>query len=269
VCRMFGFVSSGTSSVSDALGDRGLADLHSLAQLHADGWGWAGIHGPGTRPEIVKSMLPAESDASFPAALGSDRLAAMLHLRWATVGIDVEQTNTHPFLVDGIAFEHNGALKPIGKMRELLSSDSLATLTGETDSEMYFALILEYVPQEASVPEAVTRAARTIRQEFPEASLNAMLLTPDHMIVVHSSARSALDEIDLIEAAQFELPDEHAEDYFALRWSRTSDGSMLVASSGLSQESWEPLPVDTVMAISLADRSVQMHSLTATKEETI
>jgi glutamine amidotransferase len=85
---------------------------------------------------------------------------------------------------------------------------------------------------------------------------------------VHSSARSALDEIDVVEAAQFELPAEHAEDYFALRWSRTPDGTVLVASSGLSDPSWAPLPVDTVMAVSLADGSIQMHSLipTATEE---
>ncbi|MFC5679638.1 class II glutamine amidotransferase [Aeromicrobium endophyticum] len=264
---MFGFVSPGASSVADSLGARGLTDLHALAQLHADGWGWAGIGRPGERPEVVKSMMPAEQDASFQAALDSSRHAAMLHLRWATVGIGVEQTNTHPFVAGDITFEHNGALKPIDTMRALLSPRSRAALTGATDSEMYFALILELVPHEASVPAAVARAARTIRQEFPVASLNAMLLTPEHMIVVHSSARSALDEIDLVEAAQFELPDEHAEDYFALRWSRTEDGTVLVASSGLSEESWAPLPTDTVMAISLTDGSIQMLALDATAEE--
>lgn len=269
MCRMFGFVSPGTSSVSDALGGQGLANLHALARLHADGWGWAGIERAGLPPEVVRSMLPAESDDSFPVALRSTRHAAMLHLRWATVGIGIQQTNTHPFLAEGIAFEHNGALKPIDTMRGLLSPKSRETLTGATDSEMYFALILELIHQEASVPAAVARAVQIIRRAFPEASLNAMLLTPDHMVVVHSSARSALDEIDLAEAAQFDLPDEHAEDYFALRWSRTADGTVLVASSGLSEESWPPLPADSVMAISLADGSVQLHSLTATTEETV
>jgi glutamine amidotransferase len=259
MCRMFAYAAPALTNAEDELESHGVASITALARLHADGWGWAGVGGDNPLvPEVTKSPLPASTDPNFVSALALPARAAMVHLRWATLGLQIEADNTHPFLHDGISFEHNGSLKPIERMRSLLSEDSLARMQGMTDSEMYFALIREHSAHSDSLPEATVAAARQIRANFPASSLNAMLLSPRHLIVVHSSAKSVLDAEDLVEAAQFDLPDEHADDYFALRWRRKKDGTVVVASSGLSEPDWEPIPAETVMVVSLADCSVQM-----------
>lgn len=259
MCRMFAYAAPLLSSAELELESHGIASLTALAQLHADGWGWAGVGGDNpVLPAVTKSALPASEDPDFSSVLAVPALAAMVHLRWATLGLQIETDNTHPFLRDGVTFEHNGSLKPLDRMRSLLSADSIAGMEGATDSEMYFALIREYSAAGRTLPEATVAAARRIRSNFPVSSLNAMLLSPRHLVVVHSSAKSALDVEDLVEAAQFDLPDEHADDYFALRWRRKADGTVVVASSGLSGPDWEPVPAETVMVVTLADCSVEM-----------
>lgn len=268
MCRMFAYAAPGLSSAEVELESQGITSLSALAQLHADGWGWAGVGGDNAvLPAVTKSALPASTDPRFSTALTLPARAAMVHLRWATLGLQIETDNTHPFLRDGITFEHNGSLKPLDRMRSLLSADSVSALEGETDSEMYFALIREQSTRGMSLPEATVAAARQIRARFAASSLNAMLLSPRHLIVVHSSAKSVLDSEDLVEAAQFDLPDEHADDYFALRWKRKDDGTVVVASSGLSEPDWAPIPPETVMVVTLADCSVEMLPLFAETTE--
>jgi glutamine amidotransferase len=259
MCRMFAYAAPTLTNAERELDAQGIASITALARLHADGWGWSGVGGANPLlPTVTKSPLPASTDPAFASTLSVPARAAMVHLRWATLGLQIETDNTHPFLRDGISFEHNGSLKPLERMRSLLSEDSLAGMEGMTDSEMYFALIREYHATGSSLAEATVEAARVIRANFSSSSLNAMLLSPRHLIVVHSSAKSVLDDDDLVEAAQFDLPDEHADDYFALRWRRKDDGTVVVASSGLSEPDWEPVPAETVMVVSLADCSVEM-----------
>lgn len=256
MCRLFAFVSPGSSSVRRELGDDGMERLVSLARLHGDGWGWAGVETPGATPVVRKSARSAVEDPAFEAAATAEVRAAMVHLRWATAGIEIADRNAHPFQVGDLAFEHNGSLKPIEAARALLSPESAAAMTGETDSEMYFTLIREQIALGRTPLEATARVARRLREAFPLASLNAILLLPDQMIVVRASARSVLSDDDVEEIALHpHLPDEHNEDYFALRWKRQADGTILVGSTGVADFDWEPLPPESVTAIRLGDRT--------------
>jgi predicted glutamine amidotransferase len=264
---MFAYVSPAESTLSAHLRDDGIRRLRALAELHADGWGWAGSLTADGAPEVIRSAMPAMRDRAFTASLARGSRAAMLHLRWATLGTGIEIDNTHPFVVGEIAFEHNGSLKPLSALRELVPTAVRDGVSGATDSELYFALIRESVRAGATLCQATVEVASHLREIFPFASLNAMLLSPHELLVVNSSARSSLDDDDIAEAAQFDLPDDHAEDYFGLRWTRR-EGSVLVASSGLYEADWQPLPADTVMRVDLADRTVELLPLrTGTQAE--
>jgi predicted glutamine amidotransferase len=253
MCRLFAFVAPRPSAVDRELGARGIESFLSLAQIHGDGWGWAGVADVGDRPSVHKSVESAAKDPSFGTTLAVDSRAAMVHLRWATAGMDIEQDNTHPFLADGISFEHNGSLKPVQRAREMLSEESLANMVGHTDSEMYFALIREKKAGGLDLSAAAHAAASELRRAFPLSSLNAILLTSDELIVVHANAQSALTEEDVSEIRQFDLPDEHTEDYFALRWLHKPDGTILIGSTGVAEPDWLPLLPESVTAIALAD----------------
>lgn len=255
MCRLFAYAAPEPATARGALGADGLASLLSLARLHGDGWGWAGVREPGTPPVVTRSPLSATVDPTFDAALVSPARSAMVHLRWATAGLPVNACNAHPFEADGIAFAHNGTIKPLDDLRALLSPESSATLTGTTDSEMYFALIREQIALGLPLPHAAAQVAHRLRGLFPLASLNALVLDSEHLVVVHASATSILTDHDRSRLAPLadQLPDEHNEDYFALRTRHDADGSVLVSSTGVAGEGWTALPDESVTAIRLGD----------------
>jgi len=265
MCRLFAFVAPDHSAARRELGRDGMESLLSLARLHGDGWGWAGVREPGQPPAAHRSARSAIGDAAFEQAVDAECRAAIVHLRWATAGLPVNDRNAHPFLADGIAFAHNGSIKPLDQLRSLLSPESVASLTGTTDSEMYFALIREKVAEGLSLHEATTRVASLLRELFPLASLNALLLDDEELIVVHASATSILTEHDLSRLAPLAdvLPSEHNEDYFALRWREGDDGTISIGSTGVAGGGWTPLPAESVTAIRLADRSTSTLELAA------
>ncbi|MFD3449190.1 class II glutamine amidotransferase [Microbacteriaceae bacterium 4G12] len=263
MCRLFAYVAPSSSAADAELGPAGIESFVSLAQVHGDGWGWSGIADPGTAPEVQKSVRSAAEDEAFGSAIAAQARAAMVHLRWATLGLGVQDDNTHPFLADGISFEHNGSLKPLDRVRSMLSPASVERLHGQTDSEMYFALIREKVADGLPLPAAALEAASRLRAAFPVSSLNAILLDAEQLIVVHASAGSSLDEEDIAEILAYDLPDEHAEDYFALRWRRKDDGTVLVGSTGVAGTDWEALPPESVTTIRLSDGHATTESLFA------
>lgn len=254
MCRLFAFVSPASATAADQLGPRGIDSLLALARLHGDGWGWAGVDRPGDAPRVHRSPASAASDPDFAQMLATPARAAMVHLRWATPGIPIAASNAHPFHVGGVAFEHNGSLKPIDELRAMLPDELRAELHGDTDSEMYFALIREQLRAARPLAEAAALVARRLRDAFPAASLNAVLLDAEHLVVVHASARSILTDRDRNEMAQHpHLPGEHNEDYFALRSARTADGTVLIGSTGVAGSGWGPLPAESVTAFRVDD----------------
>lgn len=264
MCRLFAYVSPDTSTADRELGEDGIESFLSLARLHGDGWGWAGVAHLGDAPIVHKSPLSAAADPEFRRTIGTPGHAAMMHLRWATLGLPVELHNAHPFRSGDVSFEHNGSLKPIDKARAMLSPEALARMTGDTDSEMYFVLIQEQLAAGLSLPEATLQVARRLREAFPLSSLNAILLDRQQLVVVHASARSVLPDDDLEEIAQLGgLPDEHNEDYFALRWKRSADGTLQISSTGVAGKGWTPLPPESVTTVQLGDGTMRTESIDA------
>lgn len=266
MCRLFAFVSPESSTARSELHADGLESLLALARLHGDGWGWAGVASPGESPVAHRSALSAATDAEFAADLDIPARAAMVHLRWATAGLPVNLNNAHPFQVGDMTFGHNGTIKPLDELRALLSPESAAALTGTTDSEMYFALIREQVALGSDLHEATIHVVRMLREHFPLASLNALLLADDQLIVVHASATSRLTAHDLGRMGPLadSLPSGHNEDYFALRWRHSPDGTVTVASTGVAGDGWTSLPAESVTAIRLDDRSASTVALRST-----
>jgi predicted glutamine amidotransferase len=265
MCRLLGVVSSSPITVVDAVGSEVLDDFLALTKVHGDGWGAAFLDGTaeaGAEPQACVSAGSALHDPEFAAATGERRSAAsMVHLRWATNGLAVQPQNSHPFVADGIAMAHNGSIKPMGPLEELLEPDVASSLRGTTDSERYFGLIRQYRRDAPTLAEAVRRAVARLREIYPDASLNALLLGEDQLIVVHAHAHSRLLDEDIEEITAAELPAEHLEDYFALRVARPTPETLVVGSTGFGDLAWEPLPPECITAIALSDLSMTQHPL--------
>jgi predicted glutamine amidotransferase len=257
VCRLLGVVSTAPIAVSDAVGAHVLKDFVALTKVHGDGWGIAYVDEAGQDPRVEVSAGSALEDPAFAAASQDRRsVASLVHLRWATSGLAVQPQNSHPFLADRIAMAHNGSITPTGPLDALLDPDVAASLRGTTDSERYFAVIRQHRRAAPNLAEAVRRAVAQLRQLYPDASLNALVLGEDQLVAVHAHASSALVAEDIAEITAADLPSEHLEDYFALRWARPDDGTVVIGSTGFGDLEWQPLPPESVTAISLLDLSM-------------
>jgi predicted glutamine amidotransferase len=260
MCRLLGYVSRLPMSAGEAVGTDEVRAFADLARVHCDGWGAAWVERPGAAPHVRTSERSAERDPAFADQhVGHTAVAGLLHLRWATLGLQVSPENTHPFLADGVAFAHNGSI-PADAFTDLLEPAYRAGLRGTTDSERYFALVRQFRATDGNLSGAVRRAVTALALRAPRASLNALLLDATSLIAVHASAHSTLhpDDTELCRAAN--LPQDHLDDYFALRIRRTAEG-VQIGSTGFGQVGWTPLPPDSVTTVGLADLSVTTEPL--------
>ncbi len=251
MCRLLGIVSPPGKGVAGELGDRGCEEFFSLAALHSDGWGAAWISPSGSGVESWRSPLPADTEpAQRSDVTRRPATAALLHLRMASEGMSKNVGNNHPFVADGLAFAHNGFISPVGRLHDLMAaghvSGSTSLCAEMTDSRLYFELVRRHLTQYRDVSEAVERAVITIRDLYPKASLNAMLLTPDTLIAVHASSHAANP---LRTWAEAELPPGHHESYFQMFYRNTHDGGTMVSSSGIDVSEWTPLPAESIVTI--------------------
>ncbi|KRE29932.1 glutamine amidotransferase [Mycobacterium sp. Soil538] len=256
MCRLLGVASVLPTSVADTVGDSVLTDFLALTKIHGDGWGVASVCDADDTPRVEVSADSALDDPRFGTATKESARGSVVHLRWATNGLAVQPENSHPFAADGLAMAHNGSIKPIGALEALLEPSTAATLRGTTDSERYFALMRQHRPAAPDLVEAVRRTVAELRQIYPDASLNALMLGEGHLIAVHAHARSRLLDEDIEEISATDLPAEHLEDYFSLRIARPDEATVVIGSTGFGDLDWSPLPPESVAAVSLEDLSV-------------
>lgn len=256
MCRLLGYVRDEPVSVEDLLGAEGLADFTALTKVHGDGWGMAWR--ADDRTHTLRSPESAARDEEYAAAVRRPLGAAgILHLRWKTGGLPVRMENTHPFVDGDIAFAHNGHVTPIADLEALLTPASCARLEGDTDSERYFRFVLQCVATERDLAAGVQRALSVLVAQFPASSLNALMLTPTHLVAIHVNSRASSPQQglrDLFEDEQ-EVPPRHLSEYFAMDY-RATAGGIEVVSSGLDPDGWTPVGEDRAVMIDLVTREV-------------
>jgi predicted glutamine amidotransferase len=250
MCRLLGVVSPVPVSVRSALGSRTLSAFASLSRLHQDGWGGAWLDGTGTGLRANHSTRQADQDPDFAARTCATRSRAMLlHLRWASGGMATAIDNVHPFVADDLAFAHNGYIAPAHE----LDSGFGVSGVGTTDSERYFEMIRAGVAAGDTPEAAVESTVARLRDSYPLASLNALLLTPEQLIIVCASSASVPDIAGMVEAgfAPDALPPEHRDRYYEMRVRRLAGGGLAVASSGLGAAGWTTIPQESVSVVDL------------------
>lgn len=256
MCRLFGYVSHTPTSPSQELGAENFEEFTALTRIHADGWGMAWNDPQTGRVRVTKSTQRADLNPEYAdLSTRTSGASGFVHLRWATASLAVTQENTHPFLDDDMAFAHNGHIAPIEQLESFLTRDSRARLTGTTDSERYFQFIRQSIERTGNTHAGVTEALRTLIRHFPNASLNALLLTTTHLFAIHVNSRADSPEEQLrarLETSEA-LPARHGNEYYAMDY-RSTPTHYRVISSGLARERWTPAPTDAAVAVDLATR---------------
>jgi predicted glutamine amidotransferase len=239
MCRLLGYCSSHEASVEDLIGADGLREFTGLCALHGDGWGMAWYEA--AEPVIRKSPIRADAEPEYDK-LVREPLAdlGLVHLRWATPGLGVNERNSHPFRYGQYVFAHNGAIHPQQRLPEMLPAEWERQLVGTTDSERYFLLVMSRLAARGGdMVAAIADAAADIDSRFEPNSLNALLLSPDTLYAISWHHRDRVPEATL-RTRGYHRPDEIAA-YFDLAY-RATDSAVVVASSGWPQPGWTPLP---------------------------
>jgi predicted glutamine amidotransferase len=250
VSRMLAYVGHRPVDAAAMLGDDLLASFAALSRVHADGWGagWRTESGVAAR---LATGRPATRD-DLARAVRMPTTAALLYLRFGSAGTGLSETEAQPFVFGDEAFQHNGALAPAERLRAELSEEERATLRGSNDSELYFARLRRALsPGTAIDPTRIADAVAAVRASYPDACLNALLLTPDALVAVHSSAGrpAPLTAFAARGLDVADLPPGHGADYNRLFTRRTASGARLVATTGIPLDGWTPLPDDTVSLV--------------------
>lgn len=101
-------------------------------------------------PGIFKSIQPAWNDQNLKHMAAKIRSRCFVgHIRASTIG-EVNTINCHPFAYRQFLFAHNGTICGFDKIKRplvnLLNDDIALSLKGQTDSEHFFALLMNNLP---------------------------------------------------------------------------------------------------------------------------
>jgi predicted glutamine amidotransferase len=266
MCRLLGYAAAHSTTLAELIGLEQCDSFRDMSRLHADGWGsaWIADAAAGSSIERVRDTIPAGHTGPIVNAMQDEAARGrIVHLRMASAGIPVNIENTHPFVAEGIAFAHNGAVLPITELRTLIEPELVATVDGATDSELYFALVRQHMSHGFPLFDAVCETVALLRSRFPKASLNALLLTDDEVIAVHSSenARIPLAEFEASGLPQAELPLGHLDNYYQMSYLRNAEGATVFASTGINSAGWTPLPPATIASVSLRTMELKTKSV--------
>ncbi len=131
--------------------------------INADGFGvaWYNFSIDNT-PGVFKSTQPAWNDNNLTHISEKIKSSCFLaHIRASTVG-DVSQNNCHPFSFEEYSFVHNGTIRNFDaykrKLINAIDDNLFLSIKGNTDSEHFFFLIMQYIKQNNSLVDAVKKA---------------------------------------------------------------------------------------------------------------
>jgi predicted glutamine amidotransferase len=176
MCRLFGLHAGRTPVAAtfwllDAPGS-----LVTQSRRNPDGYGLATFDAAGT-PHVEKAPLAAHvADVFAREARERSSTIFSAHVRYASVG-ELTYENTHPFVLDGRVFGHNGVVGDLDRVEAELG-DLGAQLAGTTDSERLFALITARIRDAGGDErEGIVRAVRWLADEVELYSLNFVMVT--------------------------------------------------------------------------------------------
>ncbi|MBM4151223.1 MAG: class II glutamine amidotransferase [Ignavibacteria bacterium] len=174
------------------------------AQVNGDGFG-IGWYAPGLDPEpcVFRSIKPAWSDQNLRNLARKIHAPSIFaHIRAASPGMPVEEYNSHPFTCGRLMFMHNGVIGGFKEIRRSLlrslNDTSYDAISGSTDSEHLFGLILNHIddPYADITSEQLMNAMESALQD-----LSKILL--ESSIKQHSYINACLTDGDSLIAVRY------------------------------------------------------------------
>jgi predicted glutamine amidotransferase len=195
MCRLFG-LTSGAEPVAATFWLLDAPDsVEEQSRRNVDGSG-IGFFDTWGMPVLDKQPEPAFRDEEFiREAKRAVSATFVSHVRLATAGGRTVE-NTHPFAMRGQIMAHNGGFGEIPRLDAQLGRYRELVL-GDTDSERYFALIIQQADARGGdVGAGIAAAARWISARLPVSSLNTVVASPGHLWALRYPGQHALHVIE-------------------------------------------------------------------------
>lgn len=254
--------------------------------LNGDGFGIGWFDGPDDQtPGLFKSIQPAWNDQNL-AYIGNKIKSHCFigHVRSSTIG-DVNTLNCHPFSYPPFLFGHNGTIRSFETIKRevlaLLSDDLFHFVQGQTDSEHFFALLINALKKNKqaltlnNLAEAFLPTMRMIealqKKASPELFSRMNTVLTDGQQLMATRYTSTREESDL--SLYYALGD-----YVDLQGERrpmhsttAQPGAILIASEPLTDfsEQWHEVPanhllfVDRALHVTLSPLAINTEDSTA------
>jgi len=240
--------------------------------FNGDGFG-VGWYAPEIdgEPCVLKAAIPAWSNTNAKSLSTKIRSGLVFaHIRGASPGMSVQQTNCHPFSSGPFLFMHNGSVDHFSKIRRKLqqglSDRAFESIQGTTDSEHAFAVFLDQIgdPEAPRTPAdlrkalvaTIARLADLARGVDPSSCLYLNFAVTDGVATVVSRCSvGAIQAASLHHSAGTRYVVD-GEDGDMLGTDATAFGAVMVASEPLTRrpEDWNAVPQNHTLTIDSALR---------------
>lgn len=226
--------------------------------LNGDGFGvgWYQQHLT-PEPAVFVSIFPAWSNRNLKSMAPIIRSSSFFaHVRAASFG-DISEANCHPFKFNNYLMMHNGSIEGFDAikrtLRTRLSNELYSWIKGQTDSEHYFALLMQNLPQtnQALHVEELSDAVSKTILELENLKESMGIVLPTYLNTVVSDGRVMVGTRYLSRSTDEPL---------SLYW---SEGSRYVCEAGVCR--MEPMDAahHSVLIVSekLTARTVDWHKV--------
>ena len=234
--------------------------------LNGDGFGlaWYTKHLM-DNPAMFKSISPAWSNQNlYELGRVIETTCLMAHVRAATQGLSVSESNCHPFKWRQYAFMHNGDIGGFSMIKRKLVNElsdlAFDQIKGSTDSEHFFGILidqlirLEHLEAWDRLPSAMMAAIKKVmdlvKNESPqECSYMNMVLTDGHLAV---AVRFTTDDPSYADSLYYNLGKKYIceEGVCYMVDPGFHEKSVIISSEPLSKDpGWEQVPVNSMILI--------------------
>jgi ergothioneine biosynthesis protein EgtC len=212
--------------------------------LNADGFGIGWYHPEQeVYPYTYKHTLPIWSDLNLPQlSRYVETNCSLGYVRSATPGLPVDLINCQPFTHENLLFIHNGYIENFRKslyrpIRNTLNDSTYQAISGTTDSEHIFALIINELHKSPSVSlkQAVVNALKKLNKlaKTYQTYFSANLIVSNGRQLVASRYSN-----------QFPTPS-----LYCLRDDPIYTDSVIIASEPLFEGNWKSCPENSIISV--------------------